>query len=250
MKIHHLNGYIQSIYLVEYPHGLLLLDGCCRADVPMLKRFFKDNLKRPLTDLKALVVTHMHPDHAGAAHKLRKLTACQIISAHKESQWYRGMNGLLMHWLDVVLTVYVARRLNKSVKNVWYSRKLKPDVRLTDGAVIPGFPEWQVLETPGHTDRDLSVYHAESQQVYVADLLIKLRHGFICPFPVFHPNKYRRSLQKIADLDSRQVLLAHGGMLTMHAGDFADLIKRAPSKPRTPLRATVSKFKRLMGQSS
>jgi glyoxylase-like metal-dependent hydrolase (beta-lactamase superfamily II) len=249
MKIHHLTGYIQSIYLVEYPHGVLLLDGCCRADVNMLMRYFKETLQRPMTDLKTVVVTHMHPDHAGAAHKLRKLSGCQIASADKQQHWYRGVNGVLMHWIDVVLTVYVARRLNKPAKYVWYSRKLKADVRLNDGDAVPGFPDWQVLETPGHTDRDLSVYHTESEQIYVADLLIKLRQRFISPFPIFHPNKYRRSLRKVADLNTRQVMLAHGGILHMTEADFAGLIERAPRKPKTPLRATIRKFKRLMGHA-
>lgn len=250
MKIHHLTGYIQSIYLVEYPHGLLLLDGCCRADVKMLKRYFKETLQRSLTDLKTVVVTHMHPDHAGAAHKLRALSGCQLVSAEKDKHWYHGVNGVLMHWIDVVLTVYVARRLKKPAKYVYYSRKLKPDLTLTDGDPVPGFTDWQVLETPGHTDRDLSVYHTESQQIYVADLLIKLRQRFISPFPIFHPNQYRRSLRKVADLKSSQVLLAHGGILQMTEADFAGLIARAPRKPKTPLRATINKFKRMMGHAN
>ena len=116
MNIHHLSGYIQSIYLVEYPHGLLLLDGCCRADVAMIRKFIEQDLQRPLSDLKTLIVTHMHPDHAGAAHKLRRLTGCVIVSADKPTQWYRGFNGLLMHWIDMALTVYVAKRLQKPWK--------------------------------------------------------------------------------------------------------------------------------------
>ena len=64
MKIHTLSGYIQHIYLAEHEHGLLLLDGCSRADVETVSQFITETLHRPLSDLKLIVVTHMHPDHA------------------------------------------------------------------------------------------------------------------------------------------------------------------------------------------
>jgi len=67
MKLHQIQGYIQSIYLAEYPHKLLLLDGACRADVETISYFITGSLKRPLSHLKLVVSTHMHPDHAGAA---------------------------------------------------------------------------------------------------------------------------------------------------------------------------------------
>ncbi|MFT4994578.1 MAG: glyoxylase-like metal-dependent hydrolase (beta-lactamase superfamily II), partial [Paraglaciecola sp.] len=162
MQIHHLHGYIQSVYLVEYPDKLLLLDGCCRADIPMLKTFITKDLKRPFSDVKLVVVTHMHPDHAGAAHKLRELSQCKLASANKKNHWYRGLQGALMHLTDIALATWVAGRMGRPKKNLWYSAKLKPDYVLNDGDTLPGFADWQILETPGHTDRDLSVLHLPS----------------------------------------------------------------------------------------
>ena len=104
MKIHQLQGHIQSIYLVEYPKKLLLLDGCCRADISMLEQFITGNLGRSLTDLKLIVVTHMHPDHAGAAHKLRKITGCEIASANMSRQWYTGLSiTTIYHGIELPL---------------------------------------------------------------------------------------------------------------------------------------------------
>lgn len=65
MQLHTIKGYIQDIYLVEYPDKLLLLDGACRADIPHLKAFIEIELMRDFADLHTVVVTHMHPDHAG-----------------------------------------------------------------------------------------------------------------------------------------------------------------------------------------
>lgn len=235
MQIYRLKGYIQEIYLVEYPHGLLLLDGMCRCDVDLLRRFITATLGRPFTDLKLVVVTHMHPDHAGAAQALRKLTGCRIAAADQKRQWYAGLHGTGKLAVDMYLAHWMAGRMKKARCNIWYWPYLRPDFRLKHGAALPGFTDWCVLETPGHTDRDLSVYHAASSTVYTADLILKLRHGLAVPFPVFLPQSYRASLQQIADLKPRTLLLAHGGEIQPTAADFDTMRALAPVLPMTVL---------------
>ena len=232
-EIVRLDGYIQSIYLAVYTDKLLLLDGCCRSDVNMVLTYIRRTLHRPITDLKVVVVSHMHPDHAGGAHKLRAATGCRIVSADKARQWYAGLGGQLMHMVDTGLAYYVARRQHRPAKNLWYPAHLHPDVTVNDGDRIPDFVEWQVLETPGHTDRDLSLFHLPSRQVYTADLIIKLRHKFVAPFPIYDPKAYAISLQKIKNLQPSNVMMAHGRELVIDAATFDKLIADAPKEPRT-----------------
>ena len=243
LKLHQLQGYIQCVYLVEYPEGLLLLDGCCRADIAMLKRTITEVLQRPFSDLKLVVVTHMHPDHAGAAHKLRELTGCKIASAKTSKHWYRGFGGRLLHLTDLLLAGWVAGRLGKPRKNLWYSPFLHPDFGLVDGDCLPYFPEWQVVSTPGHTDRDISVLHTPTRRMYVADLMVKVKSRFIPPFPVFHPNQYKVSLQKVRDMQLDALWLAHGGEVSLSVNEYAHLATVAPRLPQTPWRATKIKAK-------
>ena len=246
MRLHQIPGYIQSIYLVEYDHGLLLLDGCCRADVDALGHFFSATLARPFSDLKVVVVTHMHPDHAGAANRLKALTGCQIASAKMGSPWHYGWKGSLMHLTEMMLTLWVATRLGKPLRNPWYSKYLKVDIGLSDGQPIPGFEDWLALVTPGHTDRDLSVYHKPSGKVYVADLLVKVKARFIPPFPVFLPNKYRASLQRIETLGPAAIWLAHGGEVRLTHQDYSHLMDSSPNTPQTYWRLLKSKIRQLV----
>ena len=102
-----------------------------------------------------------------------------------------------------------------------------------DGDIIPDFEDWQVLETPGHTDRDLSLLHLPSRQIYTADLIIKLRHKFVAPFPIYDPKAYIQSLQKVKDLQPSHVMMAHGRELIIDAATFDMLIKHAPKQRRT-----------------
>lgn len=247
-EIIRLEGYIQSSYLVVYPDKLLLLDGCCRPDVSMVLAYIKNTLCRPITDLKVVVVTHMHPDHAGGANALRKVTGCAIVSADKTKQWYAGINGQAMHLIDIGLAHFVARRKKRPYKYLWYSAYLKPDIGVRDGDSIPGFEDWQVLETPGHTDRDLSLFHLPTRQVYTADLIIKLRHKFVAPFPIYDPKAYISSLQKIKELKPANVMMAHGRELVIDAATFDMLIMQAPKHPRT-VKDTI-KHKLLWGRSN
>lgn len=247
MQLHHIKGYIQTIYLVEYKHGLMLLDGCSRADVNTVQSFICDELDRPFEDLKVVIVTHMHPDHAGAAHKLRSLTGCRILSADVPGHWYQGIDGRLMHLTDLLLANWVAGRTGKKKHYIWYNPKLSPDVKLHDGAVVPGFEDWEVLYTQGHTDRDLSVRHIPSGKIYVADLMVEVKGKYIAPYPLFYPNRYRQSLQKIRDLRAQSLLLAHGGEVHLTEQDFANLEDGAPKVPMTHWRSVKSKFKKAMG---
>jgi len=248
MKLHHLQGYIQSVYLAEYADKLLLLDGCSRADIPMLKRFIRDELARPLSDLKLIVVTHMHPDHAGAAHKLKALTGGKIAASNVSGQWYSGVDGKIMHMTDILLAKWVARRLKKPSRTITYPRKLKADFHLGDGDSLPGFEDWRAIETQGHTDRDLSLHHLPSDKIYVADLMVKVKGHYIPPFPVFYPNRYRASLQKIIHLNPASIALAHGGVVHPTKAQYQHLVSLAPKIPMTHWRSFKALLKKMINK--
>lgn len=249
MKLHHLEGHIQTILLAEYPDKLLLLDGCCRSDVSIIKHFITDTLQRSFNDLSLVVVTHMHPDHAGAANILRKLTGCKLAAANVSGQWYSGIDGRIMHLTDMLLAKWVAKRMDKTHNRMWYSSKLFPDYKLDDGEALPGFSDWVAIETQGHTDRDLSLHHLPSNKIYVADLFVKVKSGFIPPFPIFYPNRYKASLSKIFALNASSLILAHGGEVQVIEKDHQRLLKLAPTAPQTHWRTVKTKLKRVLKSS-
>lgn len=248
MKIHVVKGFIQNIFLVEYADKCMLLDGCSRADFSVLSDFFENELCRPLTDLKVVLVTHMHPDHAGCAHYLRRKTACKVVSFDKEVQWYKGIKGRLAHIIDMLLALWVAGKMKRPKKNIWYPPHLKPDITLSDQQLVPGFEEWQVFETPGHTDRDLSIMHTPSKRIYVADLIVKVKGKLSPPFPVYLPELYKTSLLKLRALNVNSVLMAHVGELSLSDTDYEYLLSIAPNQPETNKVAVKRMLKkRLLG---
>ncbi|MAS26631.1 MAG: Zn-dependent hydrolase [Oceanospirillaceae bacterium] len=242
MQIHTLKGYIQNIYLVEYPDKLLLLDGCSRADTGMVCDFIQTTLQRPLTDLKLIVVTHMHPDHAGGAHRLRRLTGAEIAAHPGTRKWYAGPVGRVAHAIDVALTLWVAGRMGRGKKHIWYNAVLQPDYELQDGQTLPGFSEWQALFTPGHTDHDVSLLHVPGGEIYVADLLVMVKQKIVPPYPLCHPNQYRRSLQKVAELNAERIYFAHLAPRSSNDVAFETLLSNAPKRPKTHWYSTKNKI--------
>lgn len=244
MKIHTLPGYIQHIYLVEDSQGLLLLDGCSRADVDSVCDYICHTLGRPLSDLKLIVVTHMHPDHAGGAMGLRARTGAKVAAHPKAATWYKGLAGRTAHGIDLLLTWWVAGRIGKPRVPIWYNPILSADIVLTDGQCLPVFEDWQVLYTPGHTDHDLSVLHVPSQQAYIADVLVKVKGQLVPPYPLCHPNQYRESLKKLAQSQIETFFCAHVAPTAKSTINFEHVIDNAPRKPKNHWHSSKNRIKK------
>lgn len=251
MKIHKLKGYIQNMYLVEYPHGLLLLDSGTRADVPMVLEFIKNQLQRSTSDLKLVIATHAHPDHSGGANEFKKL-GIAIAGPEKLNQWYNGLSGITAYWLDILLTYLVRRRTHKDhlYKNVLFPRKVKFNHHLAEGHSLPAFDEWTVLECPGHTASDISLYHSQTQTAYIADNLIAHRSGIIPPYPIHFPDLYKNSLQRYIDLNITSFLLAHYGSHNLTHSDLKLALQKAPHSAKNHRNSILRILKRMVKKKS
>jgi glyoxylase-like metal-dependent hydrolase (beta-lactamase superfamily II) len=233
MRLHQISGYIAKIYLVEYDHGLLLLDSGCRCDVPVVKSFIENELKRSFKDLKLVCVSHAHPDHSGGASFYQK-EGIPIAGRKESNSWYQGFDGVLAYIIDIFLTYYVAKRVRKTkvYQNVLFPRKLTFDYFLEDSKPLPSFEDWVTLETPGHTSTDCSFFHKQTSQAYVADNLIFTTRGLIPPYPLYNPDDYRNSLTRYQNAGISTFLMAHYGSRDLNSENIEKVKERASKKPR------------------
>ncbi len=214
-KIHTIKGLIQSIYLVEYPDKMLLLDGTCRCDVKTVNKFVTEKLNKTMDDIKLIVVTHMHPDHAGGASKFKKKYSIPITANPACNSWYTGANGLLQHKVDISLAYYVVKEKERGFKNLAYKRFIPIDHPVRDNDTLPGFEDWRVIETPGHTNHDINLYNEKLEMLYVADNILKIKNKYVPPFPIVYPDRMIATLGKISKLKVKTILMAHGGIATI-----------------------------------
>lgn len=210
-RIHQFDGYIEQIFIAEYPDKILLLDGCCKSDVPLIEKFIIMKLHRRMSDIKLSVVTHPHPDHGGGAPLLRKKYGIPIASYYQNDCWYAGFKGSLQHAFDIFMGWYVVLKTSHHYRSMWHKKLIRADYLLQDGECLPGFEDWKLIHTPGHTNVDCLVYNSDEKMLYVVDMLIHLPRGFVLPFPITRPDYMEQSLRKVALLDVKTILMAHGG---------------------------------------
>ena len=241
--IYEIEGYIASIFLVDSPEGLLLLDGGCRGDAARVESFITENLRRPMEDLRLILVSHMHPDHAGGAPVLRKKFNTPIAAHHLIDNWYKGWRGWVQNRIDRQLAQFSARRNGRKREAVSYSRKLQPDFPLRDGDTVPGFPDWKVLVLPGHTLFDSCFFNSRESVFYAADLILSLNGKFILPFPIPFPDEMKCSLKRVAGLNAKTLLLAHGGILSnIDLSELAESLVTEVGKIDNPMFRRLTPF--------
>ncbi len=208
--IHKIEGYISSLFLIQYGSDFLLLDAGCSSDFKRVKAYL-EGLGKSLSDLKLVVITHMHPDHAGGVKHFKR-AGIPVASTEGAYRWYRGLGGFLQHKIDTFLARFPAGKKNKAKENVSYWRIFTPDFLLKDGDKLPFFDDWKVVSTPGHTLYDISLYNGKERVLYVADLILNIDGKFVLPFPVLFPDLMKCSLEKLKSIKFNTLLLAHGGV--------------------------------------
>jgi glyoxylase-like metal-dependent hydrolase (beta-lactamase superfamily II) len=138
------------------------------------------------------------------------------------NSWYAGFSGGLQHKIDTMLGYFVAWTLKYPFEMICYKKNLLYDHPLSDGDRLPGFEDWQVIATPGHTAHDVVLYHAETKTLYAADVILKVGSGYRPPFPVSMKKEMRESIEKLRSLDVQHLLMAHGG--TQKVTDFSAIV--------------------------
>lgn len=192
--------------------------------------------------LRKLVVTHIHPDHYGAAgtlagegradlyiHRLevplvnpRYVELEQLVA---EVRRYLLINGVPEDETDVLSNSQ--RALSQVVKPA------EPAVQL-DGAevVTMGHHSLRIEWTPGHSPGHISLFEKESGLLFAGDHILPDLSPNIGLHPQSTPDPlhdYLSGLRRMAALEPRQVLPAHGR-------PFADVHGRVETLTRHHLR--------------
>ena len=114
------------------------------------------------TDLRALLLTHIHLDHAGATGAL--------VRSHPDLTVYVHERGA-PHLADPSRLLESAARLyGDDMDRLWGETLPVPEERihvLTGGETVEGM---RVAYTPGHASHHVSYFHQDAGDVYVGDM--------------------------------------------------------------------------------
>ena len=130
-----------STHIIDTGDGLIMLDaGYLEAKDEIISNIEKLGLS--VGDIKYILLTHGHIDHAGAARYFRELTGAKIAIGAADREYVNGENDLTY-----------AREYEMTFDF------FEPDMLLTDGDVITlGGTSIRAVATPGHTPGAMSYF--------------------------------------------------------------------------------------------
>ncbi len=155
--------------------------------------------------VKAIVLTHSHPDHAVAAVALKEALNCPVMLNPKERPILEQFKGLAWDQIDQEL------RGGMSVE--------------IDGGRLDAY------DTPGHSPGHVSLLEPDSRVLIAGDLVSG--HGTVGIFPPHgRMSEYFESLRLAKSLQPSSVIPGHGPILTDPEGLFDQYIERRSNRER------------------
>jgi len=209
-------GMINAFLLVN-SKGCILIDTGLPGTEDKVDNVLKQ-LNLNFTDIKLIVITHAHIDHAGNTAKIKLLSGAPVI-AHKGDLPYL-MGEKKMHFCS---TGWFGRLFSKTGAIQKPYKSFEPDILLTSKDEFNlknyGF-NGEIISTPGHTEGSISLI-IENNKAVVGDLISSgiLLGGIIrtnkAKRPPFEDNplKVSQELRSISDRGVETFFMGHGGPL-------------------------------------
>jgi glyoxylase-like metal-dependent hydrolase (beta-lactamase superfamily II) len=148
-----------NCWLVEESAGLTLIDAGC----PWNASTILDTIRRINKPLKNIVITHAHPDHAGAAASLSRHTGAEVFAHQLDLPFLNGKSSIAeIPGSSASLQVHRAGH--------WAGILNPPPVEHAKG-VHEGdcIGELKVIHTPGHTPGSITFYSEEHKALFIGD---------------------------------------------------------------------------------
>lgn len=229
--LHRLGNDIVASYLVETPEGITLIDAGMPGHWGDLQHEMTA-LKRPLSDIKGVILTHGDSDHIGFAERLRRELGVPVFvhaaDAERARTGAKPKTPMGPSRIGPLLGFFAYGIRKKALRPIF----VKEVTEVADGDVLdlPGAPV--IVGMPGHSPGSVAVHIPMVDAVFVGDALttrsvLTGREG-AQPAPFTdEPAEAMASLDRIAGISASWVLPGHGAPWPGSPADIARAVRAA-----------------------
>lgn len=173
-----------------------------------------------MADVRELVLTHHHSDHAGGEHAVVARSGCRVAGHpaidHAVDPWRDPAR--VMAWRAALARgAGVPAELVSSFETLdeeldAFDRELVLDRELREGATVASaLGDWEVLETPGHAPSHIVLWNAQEGAAIAGDVLARAFVPYVdLGYTVDPIGELRASIERVRGLDPVLACVGHG----------------------------------------
>ncbi|WP_236709900.1 MBL fold metallo-hydrolase [Longilinea arvoryzae] len=201
--LHILPAGLGQFFLLEYPHGLYLID-CSTPGKENILLARLNELGR--SDLRLIWITHAHYDHYGSAARLRELTGARIGVHPADADFLARGESPLGSARGRSRIYPMAQPVARLLRPL---RPTPPDFTLEDGQTLERFGlDATVLHTPGHTPGHTCLVLGDGT-AFAADLIASSSQPHLQNLLATHWESLPGSLRHLQNAQPRTIYSGH-----------------------------------------
>jgi glyoxylase-like metal-dependent hydrolase (beta-lactamase superfamily II) len=209
---------IANAYLVGDNESWVLVDACTPGNESRIQRAAKRRFG-PSGRPRAILLTHGHFDHAGSAGPLADAWGVRIYAHSRELPFLTGQSNYPP--FDLGLPGFFTR-----IAKFFPTGTVNLGTRvnaLDPKQMIPGLPDWEMIETPGHTPGHVTFFRRNDAVLLAGDAVTTMnldslwgtvaRRKQVCRPPAPATSNWkdaRRSVELLATLRPSVIAAGHG----------------------------------------
>lgn len=203
-----------NVFLLEDPSGLTLIDTGYAGSEATILAAVRDLGKDP-GQVRQILLTHNHPDHAGSLAALQAATGAATYAHALDAAEIRA--GRVNHPAipsPFPLQHLLYQLLIRNSSPAYPAAKV--DHELQNGDLLPVAGGLQVIHTPGHSPGHVAYYWPQQDVLFVGDACSNLPY---LSYSIVYADyaQGQRTLAKLVQRDFAVACFGHGNAITQQA---------------------------------